>query len=148
MEEIKEKINYIKKILLSKGYKMTIQRNEIIKLLLITEKHLMADEMYHELKNKGIGLATIYRNLELFKELNIVREINSIEGRYFELKIFSKKCMDIHFKCSKCGKIEDIYEHDMIYNILNYNRVIENNTGYEIKDVSMIMKGLCNKCRG
>ena len=68
----------------------------------------MAEEIYQRVKNDKIGLATVYRSLKLFERLGIVKEIPMDGVKYYELKIYSKKPLHIHFKCSNCNVIIDI----------------------------------------
>lgn len=55
--------------------------------------HLSAKDIYDKLKQKNIGFATIYRSLNLFIELNIIKKIDIDNITYYEMKILVK----IHF---------------------------------------------------
>src|SRR5690625_5738268 len=76
---MKQRIDGIKKELHSKGYKLTPQREATLTVLLEREQdHLSAEEVFFLVKEKSpeIGLATVYRTLELLSELKIVDKIN------------------------------------------------------------------------
>jgi len=65
-----------KKQLHDSGFKLTPQREATVLVLLENEKdHLSAEEIYFLVKKKSpeIGLATVYRTLEILTELQIVK---------------------------------------------------------------------------
>src|SRR5690625_6241433 len=76
---VEYKIDRIKKQLHAKSYKLTPQREATLRVLLEREEdHLSAEEVFLLVKDKApeIGLATVYRTLELLSELKIVDKIN------------------------------------------------------------------------
>lgn len=73
------RIDRIKKQLHSSSYKLTPQREATVRVLLENEEdHLSAEDVYLLVKEKSpeIGLATVYRTLELLTELKVVDKIN------------------------------------------------------------------------
>src|SRR5690625_2847885 len=80
---VKQRIERIKKQLHSKGYKLTPQREATLTVLLEREEdHLSAEEVFLLVKERApeIGLATVYRTLELLSELQVVDKINFGDG--------------------------------------------------------------------
>ena len=76
---------YIRNLIENKGYKFTTQKKYILSTLIESKNHLTAEEIYNIVKKHSIGIATVYRSLKVFKELNIVKEI-SIDGiNYYEM---------------------------------------------------------------
>ncbi|MFS8580873.1 MAG: transcriptional repressor, partial [Novibacillus thermophilus] len=70
-----KRIEKIKNELHEKSYKLTPQREATLRVLLENEeKHLSAEDVYLLVKEKApeIGLATVYRTLELLSDLQIV----------------------------------------------------------------------------
>ena len=62
------------KIIQKSPYKLTPQREKIVEILVEnSELHLSAEELYFILKEKtpDIGIATVYRTLDIFYELKI-----------------------------------------------------------------------------
>lgn len=77
MITIADEITRINKQLTAKGYKLTTQREATLQVLLEHENdHLSAEDVFLLVKQKNpdIGIATVYRNLELFAELHIVEK--------------------------------------------------------------------------
>ena len=137
---------YIRNLIENKVYKFTTQKKYILSTLIESKNHLTAEEIYNIVKKHSIGIATVYRSLKVFKELNIVKEI-SIDGiNYYEMKIFSKKPLHIHFKCIKCNSIIDIDNLSLYLDYLRLNKSIEEDNNLIIYDTNILQVGLCNKC--
>ena len=106
------------------GYKVTPQRIAICKFMLSRKDHPTASQIYEEVKKEypTLSLGTVYKTLNLLKELNLVQELSFDSGinRY-------DPCMDLHINlvCSKCGKIYD-YESDKVKELW---KVITSDTG-------------------
>ena len=78
--------NDIIEIIQKSPYKLTPQREKIVEILVDnSELHLSAEELYFILKETtpDIGIATVYRTLDIFYELKILEKISfkTITGR-------------------------------------------------------------------
>ncbi len=137
----------IKDLIEDNEYKMTIQREEILaQFIKNRQNHLSAEEVYDMLKYKGIGISTIYRNIKLFVNLEILKEFKVDDINYYELKMYAKKPLHIHFKCEKCKEIKDVVDREVILKYLKINNLIEEKYDIEINDMDIIFHGVCNKC--
>lgn len=145
MDEI---IAEVRRILRTGGYKLTQQREKILRVLLENEdKHLSADEIYNLVKKKApdIGLSTVYRTLDLFNEYNIVHCISFGDGRKryeFGVKIGDNHHHH-HLICLGCGAIIEVKE-DLLEDI---EKSIENENNFLITDHQLKFFGYCEKCR-
>ncbi|WP_330381804.1 Fur family transcriptional regulator [Defluviitalea phaphyphila] len=144
---IVEYYDKIKKIIEKHGFKFTKQRELIINEFFLANKHLSVEEIYDRLKGTNIGLATIYRNVKIFSNMGIIKEIVVDGVSYYELKMYSKKPLHIHFKCIQCHDIIDIDEKDISLEYLKLNNVIEDKNELEIYDINIMLIGLCKRCR-
>ena len=75
--------NDIIEIIQKSTYKLTPQREKIVEILVEnSELHLSAEELYFILKEKtpDIGIATVYRTLDIFYELKILENISFSNG--------------------------------------------------------------------
>ncbi len=138
-----ENLLWYREILLRNGIKNTRQKEKILVELMQASSHLMAEEIHQRIKKEKISLATVYRSLRLFESLGIVKEIPMDGVNYYELKIYSKKPLHIHFKCSNCKVILDIDDTDINLDYIKLNQKRE----IEVKDVNITLFGLCEKCR-
>ncbi|CEO34601.1 ferric uptake regulator [[Clostridium] sordellii] len=142
-----ETIEYIKKLFKKKGYKFTIQKKTILEVLLENKEHKNAKQIHDKVKNQNIGITTVYRTLNLFTELDIVKEINISGTSYYEIKIFSKNPFHIHFKCFKCNSIIDINNKDINLNCLYLKQKVESVSNLDIYDINIMFTGLCKSCK-
>ena len=80
---MEERLNRVKQQLQQSSYKLTPQREATLRVLIENEKdHLSAEDVYLKVKDRApeIGLATVYRTLELLAELKVVDKMNLIRG--------------------------------------------------------------------
>jgi Fur family ferric uptake transcriptional regulator len=79
----KVKLSLIEKKCIEKGLKLTGQRKIIAKILSESRDHPDVEELHNRLSqiDKKISIATIYRTLRLFEEVNIIKKLNFGDGR-------------------------------------------------------------------
>src|SRR5207237_4420713 len=76
--------HYVKssnEMLRKKGYRLTPQRHMILSVIQEADEHLSIDQILERVqeRNPYVSLSTIYRTLELLRELGLVRE-NHLPG--------------------------------------------------------------------
>jgi Fur family ferric uptake transcriptional regulator len=143
----KDKFFLIKKLIEKNGFSFTRPRKLILEQFFLGDSHLNVGEIYERLKDNNIGLATVYRNVKIFSSLGILKEIVVDGVSYYELKIYSKKPLYLHFQCVECNDIIDIDEREVSLDYLKLNRAIENINDLEIYDVDIMFIGLCKRCK-
>ena len=144
---MKKKLNHFKEIIEKNAFKFTKQKELILTTLLKSQTHLNAEEIGEKLREHKIGIATIYRGLNQFTELGIIKELNINGTSYYEMKIFGQKPLHIHFKCDFCGELIDIDDHNLNLGYIELNQMIENDMGLEILDTDLLLKGICSRCK-
>lgn len=140
---LKELINYIVK----SGHSNTHARKEMLKLFLQGGLHLRAEDICLKLKEKRVSVPTVYRNLDLFNRLGIIKVIVIDGERRFELKRYNKKQLHIHFTCQKCGDIKEYYDVDFANTVIRNRDQIENQSGDNITEIDIVMSGVCKHCQ-
>lgn len=117
--------------------KVTKQRQIILDELRKLMSHPTADELYDIVKKryKGIGMCTVYRNLEQFYKEGLIGKIKGNPTRY-DGNISPHN----HIKCIQCGKISDIFI-DIPVNTLEIDKL-----GYKLQSYKLEINGLCSKC--
>ena len=139
----------------SSGFKVTKPRDVIIKILSKTSNLLTADDIYMELKNEdpSIGVATVYRTLELLTRLKIVCRIILGSGRAYYM--LSKECARetfIYMICDNCKKI--ITNNQCLRSAVrvrlkdNAEEDIVKNCKLKIDNYQILFTGLCEDCSG
>ncbi len=140
-----------KKLLKEKGLKVTNQRILVLKAL--TEKgdnHLTAEQIYELVRVDfpDIGLATVYRTIQVLLELKLIDRVNFDDGiERYELartKADGSKHHHHHMICLKCGKVFE-FEQDMMEGLEDE---IREKTGFEVVDHEVKLYGYCTECGG
>lgn len=136
-----------KKQLHESGFKLTPQREATLLVLLENEKdHLSAEEIFFYVKRKSpeIGLATVYRTLEILTELKIVDKVSFNDGvARYDLRKEGAKHFHHHLLCLECGTIEEV-EEDLLGSV---EERIEQKYHFLIKDHRLTFHGVCQKCQ-
>lgn len=127
------------------GYKLTTQRRAILDVIIENqEKHLSPEEIYNIVKNNypEIGIATVYRTLQLLEKLNIIYKLNFDDGfNRYELNISSDN--HHHLICMKCGSITEV-KLDLLERL---EKEIEEENGFQIIDHNVKFFGYCMDCQ-
>lgn len=121
--------------------RMTNQREMILRELRKSKSHLTADELYERVKKfmPRISLATVYRNLEILSELEMIRKLE-ISGRQ---KRFDSELEDHdHIYCVQCHRIEnlDIGKKQVDLAVVDMK-------GYAITGRRLEVTGVCPRCQ-
>lgn len=143
---MENRIDRIKKQLHSSSYKLTPQREATVRVLLENEEdHLSAEDVYLLVKEKSpeIGLATVYRTLELLTELKVVDKINFGDGvSRYDLRKEGAAHFHHHLVCMECGTVDEI-EEDLLEDV---EEIIERDWKFKIKDHRLTFHGICHLC--
>jgi len=142
-----EALKKTKKQLHESGFKLTPQREATLLVLLENEKdHLSAEEIFFFVKQKNdeIGLATVYRTLEILTDLKIVDKISFDDGvARYDLRKEGAKHFHHHLLCLQCGNIEEIDE-DLLSEV---EKVVEKQFHFIVKDHRLTFHGICQNCQ-
>jgi Fur family ferric uptake transcriptional regulator len=92
------------------GYRMTPQRAMIVAAIENSSNHISAEEIYATVVTKypHVNISTVYRTLELLKQLELVTETNLGNGRVSYHP--TGKGQHHHLVCHECGAIIDLDE--------------------------------------
>ena len=144
---MEKRIERIKKQLHSQSYKLTPQREATVRVLLEHEEdHLSAEDVYLLVKEKSpeIGLATVYRTLELLSELKVVDKINFGDGvSRYDLRQEGAAHFHHHLVCIECGAVDEIQE-DLLGDV---EKLVEENWNFQVKDHRLTFHGICSRCQ-
>lgn len=147
MLNITAEIDKINRHLMANGYKLTTQREIILRVLLEHEEdHLSAEGVFMLVKATypEIGLATVYRTLELLAELHVVEKMNFGDGvARYDLRDADHEHMHHHLICETCGSLQEIKE-DWLTEI---EERIEREFGFKVSDHRLDFTGTYKKCK-
>jgi Fur family ferric uptake transcriptional regulator len=137
----------LKKRLKDKGYKLTPQRRAVLDAIMINEgKHLTTEEIFDVVKKDcpEIGLATVYRTLQMLEEVNLICKMNLDDSRNrYELVHDEEDHHHHHLICRKCGKVMEV-EGDLLEAL---EKEIERKYHFVISNHILKFFGTCNKCQ-
>lgn len=134
--------SYAREVLREKGLKSTAQRLAVVHVLRTSGKSLSVGEIHDGVK--GIlgttGLATIYRTLEMFEELGIVKRLHFPDGS--RGYAFSQGEHVHHMVCVDCKGVFDFPECP----VENFDYASVEKQGFRVKDHFVQLFGQCVKC--
>lgn len=121
-------------------YKNSKQRNIIEEYLCNLHKHVSAEEIHEQINVMGhnISLATIYRNLNILVDLNIIQKL-SIKDKFL---YDGNPKEHYHFYCNKCQTLFDI---ELDYDTKIDDRFRKLNIG-KVNGHTIIFDGECKNC--
>lgn len=125
------------------GIQVTPQRLTIADTLFQCEKHISAEELYLQVreKNPRIGLATIYRTLHILKEKGLVEE-HRFNDEFSRYEVKDSTHHD-HLICIECGKVvefgQPVIEH--------LQDLAAEEKDFTIVSHKLEIYGICKDCR-
>mgnify|MGYP004646910475 FL=1 len=116
------------------------KRNAILACLRGTTAHPSAETLYQMLQAEqpDISLATVYRNLALFKSQGIIASVATVNGvERFDGNIEPH----VHFICTECGAVQDVSQVEQP-DYSDYARHL----GCRIDQTQLTFTGVCRDC--
>lgn len=108
-------------------------------------KHLSAEEIYDLVKEKcpEIGLATVYRTMQMFDEVGLVYKHNFDDGRSrYELN-HNEDHQHHHLVCINCNRVIEV-EEDLLEQLENE---VEKKYNFSITNHNVKFFGYCENCK-
>ena len=118
------------------------KRDAILECLRGTTAHPSA-ETVHEMLQKDhpdISLATVYRNLALFKKQGLIQSIGTVGGIE---RFDGNACAHVHFVCNCCNAVLDL---PMMGTPENLRAAAAEQVGGQVTGCSLIFTGICSQC--
>lgn len=126
------------------GYRLTPQRMLILTALQQSSDHVSAEEIHAQVRAKypHVNISTIYRTLELLKNLGLVTETDLGGGRF--RYHYADKGHHHHLICERCGATIDVDESLF----LPIKRTLLKEYGFRANMSHLAIFGRCQNCRG
>lgn len=124
-----------------KGYRLTPQRLEIIKLLSHDRSHPGAMDILQRVRQVApqISMSTVYYTLDMLKKEGLIQELEFYDrDNRYDVNVSSH----INLVCRKCGKIEDFMKA-----LPFSSEMIEKQTGFRPVGMRFEYYGYCKECR-
>ena len=139
MESLKDIAGQLRR----QGYRITPQRMMILESIENSDTHITAEDIYAEVIKKypRVNISTVYRTLELLKQLGLIYEIDLGEGKVGYHP--EGKGHHHHLICRKCHSIIDINESSLF----SVKAVLLQAFDFDADLKHLALFGLCEKCR-
>lgn len=126
------------------GYRLTPQRQLIIAAVQRSDDHISAEEIHAQVHTKypNVNISTIYRTLELLKNLGLVTETDMGEGRV--RYHFADKGHHHHLICEGCGATIEVDESLFI----PLKNTLLEKYGFQANISHLAIFGRCAECKG
>lgn len=123
---------------------VTRQRDRVAELVLTSNDHLSAEQVRRRLKEAGdsVGLATIYRTLDLLVQSGLVRAHDFGQG-YRRFEPMPAQAHHDHLICVRCGRVEE-FAHDRLERMLP---IIADEYGFQPERHRVEIYGVCRDCQ-
>jgi len=136
-------MNDIKKMLRSKGLRVTPQRELIYRLLLESKAHPTADYVYREVRKTfpAISFNTVYKTVRSLEESGLLQRFNTGDNIYhYDANVSPHP----HLICLHCGRVDDMddFPDDLEGYILKSAR----SSPGKIQYVNLHFYGCCHRC--
>lgn len=129
-------------LLREKGFKVTPQRLAVYEVLANTTEHPSAEMIFQKLQPKypTMSLATVYKTIEILKEIGLVQVLNAGEDSF---RYDANMEEHPHVRCMLCKRVDDIFEVDAQPYIQN----IAEKTAYRLTGQQFYFYGICPECQ-
>ena len=135
-------VDHLRDLFHGQGRRLTQQRRLVLEELEASTQHLDAEALHDRVKPRDpdVSLATVYRTLNVLKEMGLVEEHRLGEGHsHYEA---ARSNPHYHFVCVKCG---DVTEFDTPF-VRRAAAELAERDGVQITDAHLRLSGYCRAC--
>jgi Fur family ferric uptake transcriptional regulator len=127
----------------SAGHRSGGARSAVVDLMARQRCCLTAQEIFDRLRDDGtvVGIASVYRALELLSRMSLVRRVDLAEAAYYEPAHPGGEHHH-HVVCDRCGKVAQFEDEAL-------ERAIERLAGrlkYSVAEHDVVLRGACPDC--
>ncbi|MDE1155508.1 MAG: Fur family transcriptional regulator [Acidobacteriaceae bacterium] len=124
------------------GIAMTHQRQVLFETLQSMYGHPSPEDVYVRVKEKvpAISLATVYKNIHLFVDSGLLREVSVHHGT---LRVETNQHPHHHLICSECNQITDIDQGELGFTPGRTKLA----NGFKVERYAVDVIGICPQCQ-
>lgn len=132
-----------RQILRAGGKRVTSQRALLLRIMQGSGGHLDADEIYRQAREHDprISLSTVYRTLNLLKELDLVEELH-FDEEHHHYEMAAEKA-HYHLVCMGCGRVVE-FQSPLVNELW---AELEREHGVALERLQIDALGRCQKCQ-
>ena len=119
------------------------KRDAILNCVRSTDAHPSADWVFEHVKEQvpDISLATVYRNLALFKDQGLITSLGTVKGVE---RFDGNTDPHVHFICNQCGAVMDLPQISVPEEL---NSAVAQSSGGRVDNCQLSFTGICGECR-
>jgi Fur family ferric uptake transcriptional regulator len=127
------------------GYRLSTPRAAVVETLATLGCSVTAKEIADRLHQRGedVGVASIYRTLDLLDRLRLARRVDAAEGVARYEPIDPSGDHHHHIVCERCGRVTAFEDRQLEAAIEQLSRRVE----YSIDAHDVTLRGECPVCR-
>jgi Fur family transcriptional regulator, ferric uptake regulator len=128
------------------GHRAGAARLAVVDLLARQECCLSAREIADELRGQGqeVGIASVYRALEVLDELRLVQRLDAGEGVVRYEPAHPSGRHHHHVVCDRCGRVAAFADPQLEAAIERASQRLE----HLVEGHDVVLRGACPRCRG
>ena len=118
------------------------KRNAILDCVKSTDQHPSAETVHEMLQaeHPDISLATVYRNLALFKSQGILQSLGTVGGIE---RFDANTAPHVHFICTSCDAVIDLPQMEVPQQLKG---MVEQQCGGQVSECQLSFTGVCQNC--
>ena len=122
--------------------KQYAKRRAILTCLRNTHTHPSAEALHQLLQaeHPDISLATVYRNLALFKSQGIIQSLGTVGGIE---RFDANTAPHVHFICTSCDAVIDLPQMEVPQQLKG---MVEQQCGGQVSECQLSFTGVCQNC--
>ena len=126
------------RILVEKNIQPSFHRMQILQYMVKNRIHPTVEDIYRNLSREipTLSKTTVYNTLKRLAEKGVVSVV-TVEGN--ELRYDYIESPHMHFKCTECGTIYDVFPETDIFNKSSVD-------GHHVCEYHLNLKGTCRQC--
>ena len=123
-------------------HRLTAQRQIIMRQLVSTRRYVTAQELHARLAraHPRLGLATIYRTLEMLRELELVTSVPRGPGELAYL--YCAGDHHHHAICTRCGRVDEV----PCRSLPGFERMLSTGLRFRLTEHQLEFYGVCARC--
>ncbi len=123
-------------------HRLTAQRKIILRHLAAAKKYVTAQELHARLARAQprIGLATVYRTLEMLRQSGMVARLARSPGETAYL--YCGGDHHHHAVCTRCGRVDDVPCRSMP----RFERMLSSGLRFRLTEHQLEFYGVCARC--
>jgi Fur family transcriptional regulator, ferric uptake regulator len=127
------------------GYRLSAPRSAVVETLATLGCSVTAKEIADRLRERevDVGVASIYRTLDLLDQLRLARRVDAAEGvaRYEPIDPSGEH--HHHLFCARCGQVRAFEDRALEHAIEQLSRRVD----YAVDTHDVTLRGECPRCR-